>query len=66
MLSSLGNSAPQLSSQENSAFVANTSAENNDGIYQMSRQNISSTDFILQQLIQSSNRLQRIEYLIMN
>ncbi|CAG9530270.1 unnamed protein product, partial [Cercopithifilaria johnstoni] len=69
--SSPGNSIFQISSQENSAFVPviHSVEMTEQGLYQMSQQNIPLTNSTLQLLIfamQLSDRLQRIEYLIMN
>ncbi|CAG9530466.1 unnamed protein product [Cercopithifilaria johnstoni] len=66
-----GNSIFQISSQENSAFVPviHPVEMTDQGINQMLQQSIPLEDSILQLLIftiQLSNRLQRIEYLIMN
>uniref|UniRef100_A0A0R3RP76 FAR1 domain-containing protein n=1 Tax=Elaeophora elaphi TaxID=1147741 RepID=A0A0R3RP76_9BILA len=70
VLSSLGNSALQISSRENSAFVPVTHSieVKKQRIRQISQQNISPTDSILQQTFTARffNCLQRIEYLIMN
>uniref|UniRef100_A0A1I7VDQ0 Uncharacterized protein n=1 Tax=Loa loa TaxID=7209 RepID=A0A1I7VDQ0_LOALO len=70
--SSSGNSALHISSQENSAFVPVTRSaemtEQDDGIQQMSQQNLLPIGSVLRQIFaaQLLDRFQRIEYLIMN
>uniref|UniRef100_A0A1I7W0E8 FLYWCH-type domain-containing protein n=1 Tax=Loa loa TaxID=7209 RepID=A0A1I7W0E8_LOALO len=70
--SSPGNSALHILSQENSAFVPVTRpaemTEQDDGIQQMSQQNLPPIGSVLRQIFaaQLLDRFQRIEYLIMN